>query len=101
MAMGILIRNRRWLAVVAVGALIAYCLMFVVLSNTCSYSENSDMDGYYFASPTSDNGQSVHEFCCLAFWPLIEIDARLISGRRPAAIPLYELSRRRDDRHFL
>jgi hypothetical protein len=88
-------KNR--LVKITLGIVVSYCLAFIVLSSWCTYSNVFDMDGYFFVSPTSDRGETAHKVCCIVFWPLIEIDSRLLTGRRPAALPLRALSSSQTD----
>lgn len=39
--------------------------------------------GYYFADPMTNEGSDRHELLCRVYFPLIEVDYRLVSGRRP------------------
>lgn len=45
-----------------------------------------DSDDYRFDDAINDSGAR-HQLLCRAFWPLIQIDARLVSGRRPLPPP--------------
>ncbi|PQO43987.1 hypothetical protein [Blastopirellula marina] len=46
-----------------------------------------DSDDYWFNDTINDDGEAGHQRLCRIFWPLIEIDARLVSGRRPLPPP--------------
>ncbi|MCC9606592.1 YihY/virulence factor BrkB family protein [Blastopirellula sp. JC732] len=75
------------------GLLVAsYVISFYVISFTGYDETPQELDGYYFADPLTDAGERRHLYFCRLYWPLIEIDARLITGRRPGSAVLKLLS---------
>ncbi|TWT38596.1 hypothetical protein [Blastopirellula retiformator] len=81
-------------ALAILGLLLAiYVGSFYVISYI-GYDESAlELDGYYFADPLTEEGERRHLQLCQFYWPMIEFDAQLVTGRRPGAALMRYLSR--------
>ncbi|EAQ80884.1 hypothetical protein [Blastopirellula marina] len=79
---------RDGLIIILLGLLIAYLGSFLYLSRVgMQKAEEFDMDSYYFTEPAwTQERQQMGETLCMLYWPLIEIDARYVSGMRPGIV---------------
>ncbi|PQO43986.1 hypothetical protein [Blastopirellula marina] len=65
--------------------LAAYVGSFYLLSYNGYDSQSLNVEGYYFADPLTEAGDARHQLLCQIYYPMIEIDARLITKRRPGS----------------
>lgn len=74
------------LAFVLLGLLLAAYVGSFYLLSYYGYDETAlNVDGYYFADPCTEAGDARHQLLCQIYYPIIEIDARLITKRRPGS----------------
>ncbi|UUO06847.1 hypothetical protein M4951_00700 [Blastopirellula sp. J2-11] len=79
---------RDGLIVLVLGLVVAYLGSFLYLSRVgMRKAEEFGMDGYYFTDPAwTKERQQIGKSLCMLYWPLIEIDARLVSGMRARVV---------------
>lgn len=86
-----------YLRVGALAILLAFALIYVGSFYVISYIGYDEsvfgFDGYYFADPLTQAGERRHLQLCQFYWPMIELDAQLVTGRRPGAALMRNLSR--------
>ncbi|TWT38595.1 hypothetical protein [Blastopirellula retiformator] len=74
--------------VIVLAFILIYLGTFLYLSRTgMQTAEEYGWDFYYFTEPTwSAERQQTGETLCALYWPLIELDARMVSGLRARAV---------------
>jgi hypothetical protein len=82
-----------WLLVA--GFLLLYVASYLVLSRRgFADAEQSNMCGFYFFPPEDTDAWRLRNFACVyVYYPLIEVDQLMGTGRAPGKAPLFRLSR--------
>lgn len=79
---------RDGLIVIVLGGLAIYLGSFLYLSRVAmGKAEEFGMEDYYFTEPAwTTEREHTGQLLCNLYWPLIEIDAYLVSGIRPRVV---------------
>ncbi len=87
-------RRIRWLRVVAVATLILYVGSYYGLSRRgFREADRYGAEGFYFVFPRDRLSENVDLACYCAYWPLVQIDVVVGTGRVHASLPLHTLSK--------
>lgn len=86
------VSRRSWVAWV----LILYVVSYLVFSRAAySRADAANAEGFYFVFPSSPATVFANDLCFAIYWPLVEMDKLLGTGRPRASDPLRLLSNRR------
>lgn len=72
--------------------LILYVLSYLIWSRVrIASADKQGIGGYYFVEPSTAARELAHIGCYIVYWPLVEIERRLGTGRQPASLPMDDL----------